>query len=100
MTNRDRAEIIALVLQGCTEPSTRSKIMYSALLNFHQVAYYCDTLVRNGLLSAGAQKNTYIITKKGRRYLGLYNDMWKLVTPNHKDRLQEIEASKAVNLAA
>ena len=77
---RDRIEIIALILQACSEPSTATKITYSSLLNFHQVKVYIDQLVRLKLLDHSAQDRTYIITDKGRQYLDLYNiELKKLV---------------------
>ena len=73
--NRDKDEIIALILQACTEPITRSKIMYNTLLNFHQVTNYVVVLVRDGLLREQPENKTFVTTYKGRRYLELYNQL-------------------------
>jgi predicted transcriptional regulator len=79
MENRDRNDIIALILQACTEPSTATRIMYSTLLNFRQVKYYARYLVGIELLEHRSLEHKYAITNKGRRYLELYNSGLELM---------------------
>lgn len=79
--NRDKDEIIALILQACNEPITRSKIMYNTMLNFHQVTNYVVVLVRDGLLSEQPENKTFVTTHKGRRYLELYNQLTSTALP-------------------
>ena len=79
MPNRDRDEICALILQACSEPITRSKIMYKSLLNFHQVNAYVELLVKSELLDYDVQNRTFLITSKGRKYLELYSSGLQLI---------------------
>jgi predicted transcriptional regulator len=70
--NRDRGEIIALILEAATAPATRSKLMYGAMLNFRQITDYLPPIIDAGLLRH-YEDNTYVISEKGRRYLELYS---------------------------
>jgi predicted transcriptional regulator len=95
MLKRDRIEIIALILQACSEPSTATKITYLTLLNFRQVTVYIDYLVRLKLLERSIQTRTYTITDKGRQYLDLYNiDMRKLVSASSSNNNCSEEQAK------
>jgi predicted transcriptional regulator len=73
--NRDKTEITALILRACSEPLTRSKIMYNTILNFHQVKNYVVVLVADGLLKEQPENKTFVTTHKGRRYLELYSQL-------------------------
>jgi predicted transcriptional regulator len=88
MANRDRDEICALILQACSEPITRSKIMYKSLLNFHQVNAYAELLVKSQLLGYDAENRTFLITSKGRKYLELYGNGLKLVNGKNDNLIQ------------
>ena len=70
--NRDRGEIIALILESAVEPATRSKIMYGAMLNFRQISDYLPSLIEIGLLRHFPESRTYATSEKWRRYLELY----------------------------
>jgi len=83
MPNRDRNEIIALILKACDKTSTITKIMYSTLLNFHQISEYADLLVRNKLLVRIAMKRKFVITKKGKQYLTLHDSCLLLIRNNN-----------------
>ena len=87
--NRDRDEIIALILGACQEPITRSKIMYKSLLNFHQVNAYVDMLTEAALLNNDVLARTFVITNKGREYLELYNSGMQLVHGKNKDKVAQ-----------
>lgn len=70
--NRDRGEIIALILEAAIEPATRSKLMYGAMLNFRQITDYLPSIIDAGLLRHFPENKTYVVSEKGRKYLELY----------------------------
>jgi predicted transcriptional regulator len=78
--NRDRNEIIALILDATREPATRTKIMYDAMLNFHQVSDYLPVLIDSGMLKGVLGDKKYVATERGRRYIELYRQGEKLLS--------------------
>lgn len=80
-SNRDRGEIIALILEAAVEPATRSKIMYGAMLNFRQITDYLPSLISAGLLRHFPENRTYVISDRGRKYLDLYTKRSALMRP-------------------
>ena len=79
MKNRGKDEITAAILESCSEPMTRSKIMYNTMLNFAQVNNYSFMLVKDELLKAIPMDKTFVITDKGKKYLELYKEL-KLIS--------------------
>jgi predicted transcriptional regulator len=81
LKTRSSTEIIGLILQAVeTEPLTRSKIIYQAMLNFTQVTDYTSLLIQQELLSYSKLDRKYTITDKGRQFLALFTETSKLLT--------------------
>ena len=81
MKTRSSTEIIGLILQALeTEPLTRSKIMYQAMLNFKQATDYTLLLTQKDLVRYVREDRKYAITDKGRQFLTLYNETNRLLT--------------------
>jgi len=63
---RSRQEIIAKVLDICTNGAIKTKIVYQANLNFRTVNPYIDLLIKNNLIEVKQGKNQlYETTDKG-----------------------------------
>jgi predicted transcriptional regulator len=80
MKNRGRIEIIAQILVAANGRSSITRIMYKAFLSHTQVKEYVKTLIDNGFLRYDLTSQTYKITKKGMRFLQLYNQMDDMVS--------------------
>ncbi len=70
---RSRYEIMLDILQASMEGATKTKIVYSAYLNFKQADRYIYLLVEGGFLAPmeDGNKKVFKTTEKG---LGLLND--------------------------
>jgi predicted transcriptional regulator len=63
---RSRQEIIAKVLDICTEGAIKTEIVYQANLNFRMVNTYIDLLNKKGLIEVSQRRSTiYETTPKG-----------------------------------
>jgi predicted transcriptional regulator len=71
---RASIEIIAEILKIANGGNvTRTKIMYSAFLNFFQVKQYLPMLTERDLLSYNADTRTFKTTEKGLMLLETYD---------------------------
>ena len=69
-----------MILQAVERESlTRSKIIYKAILNFKQVTDYTAFLTEEGLLTYLEQERKYAITDRGRQFLTLFKETYKLL---------------------
>ncbi len=80
MVNRDRAEIMAQILEAANGGSTKTKIMCSAFINDDQLMNYLGFLTDNGLIDKDSQTNTYKTTEKGLRFIAAYDQARELVS--------------------
>ena len=79
MGNRSGTEIVAMILDAVNGGETKTKIMYSAFLNYNQVHEYLSILIENNLIDDLDGTQTYKTTKKGLNYLIMYNKIRKLL---------------------
>ena len=71
---RTSVEIIAEILKIANGGNvTRTKIMYSAFLNYFQLKEYLPMLTKRDLLSYNADTHTFKTTEKGLMLLKTYN---------------------------
>ena len=71
---RTSVEIIAEILKIANGGNvTRTKIMYSAFLNYFQLKEYLPMLTKRDLLSYNADTHTFKTTEKGLMLLETYN---------------------------
>ena len=71
---RTSVEIIAEILKIANGGNvTRTKIMYSAFLNYFQLKEYLPMLTERDLLGYNADTRTFKTTEKGLMLLGTYN---------------------------
>ena len=72
--HRTNVEIIAEILKIANGGNvTRTKIMYSAFLNYFQLKEYLPMLTKRDLLSYNADTHTFKSTEKGLMLLETYN---------------------------
>ncbi len=79
MGNRSGTEIVVMILDAANGGETKTKIMYSAFLNYNQVHEYLSILIENNLIEYLDGTQTYKTTKKGLNYLIMYNKIRKLL---------------------
>jgi predicted transcriptional regulator len=71
---RTSVEIIAEILKIANGGNvTRTKIMYSAFLNYFQVKQYLPMLTVRGVITYNPDTRTYKTTEKGLMLLEAYN---------------------------
>ena len=67
---RSRGEIVAKILDICTEGANKTRIVYQANLNFRTVDPYLETLIKNDLIEVRPGKYTiYETTERGSNLL-------------------------------
>ena len=49
--------------------------MQTLILSYKRVGYYCDLLMRKGLIEYDLANHTYVITSKGTEILSLYQEL-------------------------
>jgi predicted transcriptional regulator len=66
MVKRDRVEIMAEILGLCSEPRTKTHVMYGTNLSWKMLQYYLSELQSLGLLEVHDGSTRYVITNMGR----------------------------------
>jgi predicted transcriptional regulator len=79
MGNRNRTEIVAMILEAANGGATKTKIMYFAFLSFNQVKEYLSILIENNLIEYLNGTRTYKTTEKGLYFLKMHNEMGELL---------------------
>jgi predicted transcriptional regulator len=71
---RIRTEIVAQILQAANDHNeiTKTKIMYATFLSYKQLQEYLALLVQDELLEYLEATHTYRTTKKGLKFLKIY----------------------------
>jgi predicted transcriptional regulator len=92
--NRSSLDIVQEVLSIALVKVCKTRIMYGANLNFHQLEKYLRTLIGNALLSFESDSG-YLTTNSGQMFLQLYEEyldrstrLKEEVEKNEKDRKQ------------
>ncbi len=70
---RDKTDIIYDILSTCSSGARKTKIVYSANLNFKSSNYYIDMLSENGLIERDSSDKCYRTTPKGKETLTSLN---------------------------
>ena len=78
MKYRTRTEIVSQILDAAIGGSTKTKIMYKALLSYAQLTEYLDVLVANKLLAYNDKTQTFKTTEKGLRFLKINEQLSEL----------------------
>lgn len=85
MKNRDRFEILSLILQIANGYNnvTMTKIMNRALLSYDQMKEHLAFLTQKDLLCYDKGNRTFKTTEKGMRFLQIYGGMEDMIKPQH-----------------
>ena len=86
---RDRVDIIADILNLLTRKAQRkTRIMYLINLSYEMLSYYLGELLRLELIRTDGPY--YMITEKGKVFLGHYKDMKGVLSENIDKKLLEM----------
>ncbi len=69
MAQRERDEVMSLILQSATEGATRTKLMHDNYLSFEALQEYLISLQKMELLEYHEGEMTFKTTEKGSRFL-------------------------------
>ena len=78
---RNRIDIIAQLLDAASSPTTKTKMMYKALLSYEQLKEYLVMLRENDLIAYDKTSGRFSTTNKGYEFTKRYEDLTKLIGP-------------------
>ena len=84
MKNRGRTEMLATMLEVANGGTTKTKIMYSAFLNYSQLKDYLDVLIENNLIEYIDGTHRFKTTEKGLNLLKMHNEMAELLQTSYR----------------
>jgi predicted transcriptional regulator len=74
-SKRDRLEIIAEILGSCSEPKTKTHIMYGTNLSWKMLQQYLSELQSRGLLEVHGNSSKYVTTKRGLDFVKKWKEL-------------------------
>jgi predicted transcriptional regulator len=89
MKNRDRFEILSLILQvanGGGNNTTRTRIMNRTLLGYKQMKEHLAFLTERDLLYYDTDIGTFKTTETGMRFLQIYSRMEDMMKPSSQQQ--------------
>ena len=84
MGYRSRTDIIAKILEIAQGGVLKTRIMYGSFLSFLQLKEYLKFLQENDLLEYSSEKNLYLTTEKGKRFLRSFREMQEILYPKER----------------
>ena len=94
---RNRIDIIAQLLDAASSPTTKTKMMYKALLSYEQLKEYLVMLRENDLIAYDKSSGRFSTTNKGYEFIKRYEDLTKLIGPVAQIVAKEEKASSVTN---
>jgi predicted transcriptional regulator len=79
MNYRSSTEIISMILDAANGGTTKTKIMYKAMLSYNQLKEYLSVLIKNNLIEYRDGTKTFRTTEKGLNLLKIHNEMTELL---------------------
>ena len=76
---RNRIDIIAQLLDAASSPTTKTKMMYKAMLSYEQLKEYLLMLSENDLIEYDKPNQRFTTTDKGFQFMKRYEDLSKLI---------------------
>jgi predicted transcriptional regulator len=76
---RNRIDIIAQLLDAASSPTTKTKMMYKAMLSYEQLKEYLLVLSENDLIGYDKPSQRFATTDKGFQLMKRYEDLSKLI---------------------
>ena len=77
---RNRIDIIAQLLDAASTPTTRTKMMYKAMLSYEQLKEYLLMLSENNLIGYDKPSQRFTTTDKGFQFMKRYEDLTTLIS--------------------
>ncbi len=77
---RNRIDIIAHLLDAASSPTTKTKMMYKAMLSYEQLKEYLLMLTENDLIGYDKPTQRFTTTEKGFQFMKMYEDITKLIS--------------------
>lgn len=77
---RNRIDIIAQLLDAASSPTTKTKMMYKAMLSYEQLKEYLVMLSENDLIAYDKPTQRFTTTDKGFQFMERYEDLSKLIS--------------------
>lgn len=78
---RNRIDIIAQLLDAASNPTTKTKMMYKAMLSYEQLKEYLVLLTENDLIAYDNPSRRFTTTNKGYQFVKRYEELNNLITP-------------------
>jgi predicted transcriptional regulator len=78
---RNRIDIIAQLLDAASNGSTKTKMMYKAMLSHEQLKEYLRILTENDLIDYDNASQRFTTTHKGHQFMQRYEDLSELISP-------------------
>jgi predicted transcriptional regulator len=78
-SKRDRVEIMAEILGLCSEPKTKTHVMYGTNLSWKMLQYYLSELQSLELLEVHNNSTRYVTTKRGVDFVEKWKELQKLL---------------------
>ena len=72
-------DIIAQLLDAASSPTTKTKMMYKAMLSYEQLKEYLVMLTENDLIGYDKPSQRFTTTHKGFQFVKRYEDLSKLI---------------------
>jgi predicted transcriptional regulator len=79
MVKRDRIEIMAEILGLCSEPRTKTHVMYGTNLSWKMLQYYLSELQSLELLEVHEESTRYVATNRGREFVEKWKELQQLL---------------------
>ena len=77
-TKRDRVEIMAEILELCSKPKTKTRVMYGTNLSWKMLQHYLAYMQENALLEVQNDSTKYVTTGRGRDFVEKWNELKEL----------------------
>jgi predicted transcriptional regulator len=79
-SKRDRVEIMADILSLCSEPKTKTHVMYGTNLSWKMLQYYLSELRSRKFLELHGKSKRYVTTKRGLRFVEKWKELKELLS--------------------
>ena len=76
---RNRIDIIAQLLDAASSPTTKTKMMYKAMLSYEQLKEYLVMLSENDLIRYDKPSQRFAATDKRFQFMKRYEDLSELI---------------------
>jgi predicted transcriptional regulator len=86
---RNRIDIIAELLDAARGGTTKTKMMYKAMLSFGQLKDYLKMLAEHDLIIYDEGSQRFVTPDKGYLFMNRYEDLVKLIVPIPKIALKK-----------